>query len=157
MLPFHYSDYAAAVAAYVTELQQVQDETPGAAQVDLQILLDGRAGLGRGRRPAGGARRRAAAGGRHRVARREPRDRPHQPRADAPGAGAHSTREGLPGRPWFRHQVYAPGLVTGYAVQYLPGMRDAIEQGDEQTAQTYRDLLLDSLLEAARLADAGAR
>ncbi len=64
---------------------------------------------------------------------------------------------GLPGRPWFRHQVYAPGLVTGYAVQYLPGMRDAIEQGDEATARRYRDLLLDSLRAAARLADQGAR
>ena len=45
---------------------------------------------------------------------------------------ALTTARGMPGRPWFRHQVYAPGLVTGYAVQYLPGMRDAVEQGDEQ-------------------------
>ena len=42
-----------------------------------------------------------------------------------------------------------PGLNTGYAAQYLPGMRDAVEQGDEETARTYRDLLLDSLLRAA--------
>ena len=63
------------------------------------------------------------------------------------------TRRGLPGRPWFRHQVFAPGLVTGYAVQFLPGMRDAIEAGDdEKTARTYRDLLIDSLREAAGLA-----
>lgn len=69
---------------------------------------------------------------------------------------ALTTRQGLPGRPWFRHQVYAPGLVTGYAVQYLPGMRDAVEQGDEETATEYRDLLLDSLREARRLAGRGA-
>ena len=69
---------------------------------------------------------------------------------------ALTTREGLPERPWFRHQVYAPGLVTGYAVQFLPGMRDAIEQGDEAIATEYRDLLLDSLHEAARLARQGA-
>jgi N-acetylated-alpha-linked acidic dipeptidase len=47
---------------------------------------------------------------------------------------ALTTEQGLLGRPWFRHQIYAPGLVAGYAVQYLPGMRDAIEQGDEETA-----------------------
>jgi N-acetylated-alpha-linked acidic dipeptidase len=70
---------------------------------------------------------------------------------------ALTTAQGLPGRPWFRHQVYAPGLVTGYAVQYLPGMRDAVEQGDEQTARTYRDLLLDSLRDATRLADRAAK
>ena len=35
--------------------------------------------------------------------------------------------EGLPGRPWFRHMIYAPGLKTGYAVKTLPGIREAIE------------------------------
>jgi N-acetylated-alpha-linked acidic dipeptidase len=36
--------------------------------------------------------------------------------------------EGLPGRPWFRHQIYAPGFYTGYGVKTLPGIREAIEQ-----------------------------
>ena len=36
--------------------------------------------------------------------------------------------EGLPGRPWYKHQIYAPGLHTGYAVKTLPGVREAIEQ-----------------------------
>lgn len=35
---------------------------------------------------------------------------------------------GLPNRPWFRHQVYAPGFYTGYGVKTLPGIREAIEQ-----------------------------
>jgi N-acetylated-alpha-linked acidic dipeptidase len=35
---------------------------------------------------------------------------------------------GLPGRPWFRHQVYAPGLYTGYGVKTLPAVREAVEQ-----------------------------
>lgn len=38
--------------------------------------------------------------------------------------------EGLPGRPWYRHQVYAPGLYTGYGVKTLPGVREGIEQRD---------------------------
>jgi hypothetical protein len=46
--------------------------------------------------------------------------------------------------------------VTGYAAQYLPGLRDAIEQGDEATARTYRALLLASLLRAKALAERGA-
>jgi len=36
--------------------------------------------------------------------------------------------EGLPGRPWFRHFIYAPGFYTGYGVKTLPGVREAIEQ-----------------------------
>ena len=36
--------------------------------------------------------------------------------------------EGLPGRPWFKHYIYAPGFYTGYGVKTLPGVREAIEQ-----------------------------
>jgi N-acetylated-alpha-linked acidic dipeptidase len=46
-------------------------------------------------------------------------------------------KEGLPRRPWFRHQIYAPGFYTGYGVKTLPGVREAIEQRswDEATEQ----------------------
>ena len=36
--------------------------------------------------------------------------------------------EGLPGRSWYKHHVYAPGFYTGYGVKTLPGVREAIEQ-----------------------------
>jgi N-acetylated-alpha-linked acidic dipeptidase len=36
--------------------------------------------------------------------------------------------EGLPRRPWFKHQIYAPGFYTGYGVKTLPAAREAIEQ-----------------------------
>ena len=35
---------------------------------------------------------------------------------------------GLPGRPWFRNLVYAPGRFTGYGAKTLPGIREAIEE-----------------------------
>ncbi|MCY3927161.1 MAG: M28 family peptidase [Acidobacteria bacterium] len=47
---------------------------------------------------------------------------------------------GLPGRPWFRHHLYSPGLYTGYGVKTLPGVREAIEQGDWEEAQTQIDI-----------------
>src|SRR5882672_3430373 len=34
---------------------------------------------------------------------------------------------GLPGRTWFKHLIYAPGLLTGYGVKTLPGVREALE------------------------------
>lgn len=37
-------------------------------------------------------------------------------------------KDGLPRRPWFRHQIYAPGFWTGYGVKTLPGVREGIEQ-----------------------------
>ena len=45
------------------------------------------------------------------------------------------TEKGLPKRPWYRHQVYAPGYYTGYGVKTLPGIREAIEQRQWEEAQ----------------------
>jgi N-acetylated-alpha-linked acidic dipeptidase len=42
---------------------------------------------------------------------------------------------GLRGRPWYRHQVYAPGFYTGYAAQPLPDFRQAIDDGNEANAK----------------------
>jgi len=40
---------------------------------------------------------------------------------------ALAPQHGLPGRPWYRHHVYAPGYYTGYSVKTLPSVREAIE------------------------------
>ncbi len=47
--------------------------------------------------------------------------------------------KGLPGRPWYKHAVYAPGLYTGYGVKTLPGIREAIEQRNWKEAQEQID------------------
>jgi N-acetylated-alpha-linked acidic dipeptidase len=36
--------------------------------------------------------------------------------------------DGLPNRPWFKHQLYAPGAYTGYGVKTIPAVREALEQ-----------------------------
>ena len=38
------------------------------------------------------------------------------------------SRNGLPGRSWYRHMVTAPGLYTGYGAKTLPAVREAIEE-----------------------------
>ncbi|HEX4769969.1 MAG TPA: transferrin receptor-like dimerization domain-containing protein [Bryobacteraceae bacterium] len=42
--------------------------------------------------------------------------------------------EGLPNRPWYKHQLYAPGFYTGYGVKTLPGIREAVESKNWQLA-----------------------
>jgi N-acetylated-alpha-linked acidic dipeptidase len=44
--------------------------------------------------------------------------------------------EGLPDREWFKNQIYAPGFYTGYGVKTIPAVREAIEQGKWQLAET---------------------
>ena len=46
---------------------------------------------------------------------------------------------GLPGRPWYKHTIYAPGEFTGYAAVVIPGVNEAIDaknlpQAEEQMA-----------------------
>jgi N-acetylated-alpha-linked acidic dipeptidase len=45
--------------------------------------------------------------------------------------------EGLPGRPWYMHMIYAPGRFTGYGAKTLPGVREAIEERRFDDAQKY--------------------
>jgi N-acetylated-alpha-linked acidic dipeptidase len=47
---------------------------------------------------------------------------------------------GLPGRPWYRHLLYAPGLLTGYEVKTVPGVREAIEAHRWEEANDYLQL-----------------
>ncbi len=44
---------------------------------------------------------------------------------------------GLPGRPWYRNMISAPGLFTGYGAKTLPGIREAIEERRFDDARIY--------------------
>ncbi|WP_131741133.1 M28 family peptidase [Actinomadura roseirufa] len=58
---------------------------------------------------------------------------------------------GLPGRPWYRHQIYAPGIDTGYATQRLPALYDALfVDKDTGSAKAYEAHLYTSLRAATR-------
>ncbi|HEX2177848.1 MAG TPA: M28 family peptidase [Nocardioidaceae bacterium] len=64
--------------------------------------------------------------------------------------------EGIPSRPWFKHQVWAPGLTTGYAAQPLPALAEATEADDAQAFDEAADQLEESLRTATEAALAGA-
>ena len=57
--------------------------------------------------------------------------------------------EGLPGRPWFKHAVFAPGTYTGYAAVPLPGVHESIDAGDFAEARRQLDLLTAAINRAA--------
>ena len=144
--PLRYSDYATAVVGCVDDLAKVEQQ-PGAAQVDLSALRAAAQDWGAA---AGGLEAHAAQV--LALARRHGRSDRALREINATLMRQERwliTPVGLPGRPWFRHQIYAPGINSGYATQELPGMRDAVEQGDVATATRYRDLLIASLQRAA--------
>jgi N-acetylated-alpha-linked acidic dipeptidase len=62
---------------------------------------------------------------------------------------------GLPGRTWFRHELYAPGLNTGYAPVPLPRLGQAVLEGDakgwERGVQPLADALDRATAELAKV------
>jgi len=68
------------------------------------------------------------------------------------------TKDGLPNRPWYRHQLYAPGFYTGYAAKTVPAVREAIEQ--KQWKQADEGIVVVGRClqdEAALISDAAAK
>ncbi len=60
--------------------------------------------------------------------------------------------KGLPERSWFKHVIYAPGLSTGYAVQTLPALEEALADRDWPRVRSYAALLHDALTRATNTA-----
>ncbi len=153
VVPLRYTAYADELAGYVEELGRIQAETEGSAPVDLAPV---RAAAQAWRAAVAGLEEAAGrlVGSGELDTRRAQRQVRRVNRALRRQERLLTRDEGLPGRPWYRHQVYAPGLTTGYAVQVLPGLRDAVEQGDLETAERWRDLLVEALEDAAAEAEA---
>ncbi len=57
--------------------------------------------------------------------------------------------DGLPGRPWFKHAIYAPGEHTGYAAVVIPGVNEAIENKDLALTKQQLQILTTALNRAA--------
>ncbi|MHA6802336.1 M28 family peptidase [Salinifilum ghardaiensis] len=137
VLPMAYSDYAEAVVGHLRELDEQQSGDP---VVDLA--------------PAYAAARewRAATLRLEGAARGGAADAERVNEALVQQERALTREKGLPGREWYKHMVYAPGTYTGYEVQPLPAIDDAVSEGDAATAEEYRDLLVGSMHQAARAA-----
>ena len=64
---------------------------------------------------------------------------------------------GLPKRPWYRHLLYAPGYYTGYGVKTMPGVREAIEEGEWESIDREVQRLADVLNAEAKAVGEVAR
>jgi len=61
---------------------------------------------------------------------------------------------GLPDRPWYRHVIYAPGLYTGYGVKTIPGVREAVDAGNDARAAEQAQIVIRALRRATRTLEA---
>lgn len=54
-------------------------------------------------------------------------------------------KDGLDGRSWFKHVVFAPGRWTGYAGATFPGLIEAVEDKDDTNVEVSRKFLANSV------------
>jgi N-acetylated-alpha-linked acidic dipeptidase len=59
--------------------------------------------------------------------------------------------EGLPGRTWFHHPIYAPGRYTGYAAVVIPGINESIDKHDLDTTRQQLAALTEALKRSANV------
>ena len=65
-------------------------------------------------------------------------------------------KNGLPGRAWFRHTIYAPGLTTGYASWPFPAVVQALKDRDADALQSAMRVVVERI-DAATQKIAAAR
>lgn len=65
--------------------------------------------------------------------------------------------EGLSGRPWYKHTIYAPGSYAGYAAEVMPGVSEALDRSDAGTLRREEESVGTALRRAAARLDDIAR
>ena len=68
-----------------------------------------------------------------------------------------TVNQGLKERPWFKHQIYAPGAYTGYGVKTIPAVREAMDENKWQDADQGAILVGQVLMNEASLVDSIAQ
>ncbi len=142
VLPYDYEEYGKEIVTYITLAKKKAEEKSGTHVVDLNTV-------------ATAAKRFQQAGAK--ILEKEknpPRNPASLNRALLAAERALLVPEGLPHRPWFRHAIYAPGEYTGYAAVVIPGVNEALDQGDAKRTQQQLAVLAAALNRAAKVLEA---
>lgn len=144
VVPMHYVPYASEVTGYLNDFTQQQKDKFGSVKVDVSRDVAQAEDWRQAASSLESAAATALAKG----------DTNTFDRLNAKLMQAERdllTSAGLPDRPWYQHQIYAPGQDTGYATQRLPALHDALFlDNDVTTAKAYEAHLHTSLQAATR-------
>ncbi len=123
VLPFEFANIAETIGRYIDDIEKLAKRGSPPKQIDLAPL---------GRQSARSAKARPVTRKLSRRAESKGFATVKQPNALNEllykSERQLTNEQGLPRRPWFTHQIYAPGFYTGYGVKTIPGVREAIEQ-----------------------------
>lgn len=123
VLPFEFTDLAETIGRYVDEIDKLAMKSKGQRDIDLAPLKSAMRSLVESARSYEDTLGKASANGFKQVKQAKSlNELLYQSERKL------TNDQGLPRRPWFRHQIYAPGFYTGYGVKTIPGVREAIEE-----------------------------
>lgn len=137
IIPLDYEPYAAAIATFAEEKARAggQRQQDGFTALRAEV-----AGMLAAAQALNAARSAAAAAGSRTDAEAINRKLIQVERALLDGAG-------IPDRPWYKHQIYAPKHT--YAPELLPGVAEALDAGDEARARRQLQVLAAAIRRAA--------
>jgi N-acetylated-alpha-linked acidic dipeptidase len=151
VLPFDYSAYAAEIERMERDLTARIGNQKGTEASDLKALSDATARLSASASEVSAALRAMSPAALIPTAQRDLN------RALASVEQSLLTPDGLVGRPWYKHTVFAPGSYAGYAAEVLPGVNEALDRNDPATFHQEAAALAAALQRAAARLDDVAR
>jgi N-acetylated-alpha-linked acidic dipeptidase len=146
VLPYAMDTYAASVREFVRELEGLKQVE---GNLDRAPLVEGARALRAAARRLDHRLERALEAGTFTA---EAADRLNQDLLAFENNWSHPA--GIPGRPWFKHLLYAPRYT--YAAMTLPGVTEAAERGDWAAAREQAALVQSALAANTALLDAAA-
>jgi N-acetylated-alpha-linked acidic dipeptidase len=145
LLPYDFADYADALQTHVEELEKELKQEP---RVNFEAVHTSLAAFAQSAKALQAGLARAVA--RNSLA---PGQADEANRALIDVERAFLIERGLPGRPWFRHAFYAPGVYTGYSAVIFPGVREAAGRKDWSAASRELNQVRDAIDRGTRVLD----
>ena len=145
LVPMDFSDYAEALRAH---LEQLEKEHKQERRVNFEATHASLARFNNAARTLQSEMARATTRG-----PLTPKQADAANRALMDVERAFLLEKGLPGRPWFRHAFYAPGVYTGYSAVIFPGVREAAAKKDWHAAQRELNQVREAIDRGSRVLD----
>ena len=123
VLPFEFGNFAETVKGYVDDLEKLAKKSGPTREINFALLGSAAKSVSESARRYEDALAKATAKNFQQV-----KDAATLNKLVYQSERKLTNDRGLPRRPWFQHQIYAPGFYTGYGVKTIPGVREALEQ-----------------------------
>ena len=142
-LPFDYTDYAGQIREFFSEAMKLAKQRNLESSFDEKSMNDALEELGKAASRAEKIRQNAISGKADLTKLKTIND------TLIAVERSFIDQRGLRGRNWYKHQIYAPGIYTGYAAQPLTDFRQALDDRNAANTKESLERIVDSIKRAS--------